>query len=52
MFIKFILNKPYKHIIRGEQKNEILQSILFLGLLLKSGTCPGQRHQPWSSLKS
>lgn len=23
MFIKFILNKPYKHIIRGDYENEI-----------------------------
>ena len=22
MFIKFILNKPYKHIIRGDETNE------------------------------
>ena len=26
MFIKFILNKPYKHIIRGGYKNEKMAS--------------------------
>ena len=52
MFIKFILNKPYKHIIRGMNVDEAIKRLKGILCGDKGTSCPDQLARALEEIKN